>query len=103
MSTSDTSSSSDTTAVAADEYAAQRRVRYFRRRRQAKRFLEEVNYPHSVHPALVPGVSVEDQKVRYGVDVPILVAVGVLIIAFVTWGVMARSTCWTPPAPRWDG
>ena len=89
MSTSDTSSSSDTTAVAADEYAAQRRVRYFRRRRQAKRFLEEVNYPHSVHPALVPGVSVEDQKVRYGVDVPILVTVGVLIIAFVTWGVIA--------------
>ena len=92
MPTSDTSPHGDTTAVAADEYAAQRRVRYFRRRRQAKRFLDEVNYPHSVHPALVPGVSVEDQKVRYGIDVPILVVVGALIIAFVTWGVISPQS-----------
>nr|WP_245530210.1 BCCT family transporter [Brachybacterium faecium] len=42
-----------------------------------------------MHPALVPGVSVEDQKVRYGIDVPILVAVGLLIIGFVTWGIIA--------------
>ena len=48
-----------------------------------------MNYPHSIHPALVPGVSVEDQKVRYGIDVPILVAVGLLIIGFVTWGIIA--------------
>ena len=37
----------------------------------------------------MPGVSVEDQKVRYGIDVPILVAVGLLIIGFVTWGIIA--------------
>jgi choline-glycine betaine transporter len=77
------------TERAADAYAAERRVRLFTRRRQAKRFLDEVNYPHSLHPALVPGVSVEDQKVRYGVDVPILATVGVLIVGFVIWGVIA--------------
>ena len=83
------SHAAERTLRAAEELAAQRRVRYFTRRHQAKRFVDEVNYPHSIHPALVPGVSVEDQKVRYGIDVPILVAVGLLIIGFVTWGIIA--------------
>ena len=77
------------TAKAADEYAAERRVRLFTRRDQAKRFLGEVNYPHSIHPALVPGVSVEDQKVRYGIDKVIVGVVGAVIIGFVAWGVLA--------------
>lgn len=77
------------TAKAADEYAAERRVRFFTRRDQAKRFLGEVNYPHSIHPALVPGVSVEDQKVRYGIDKVIVGVVGAVIIGFVAWGVLA--------------
>ena len=46
-------------------------------------------YPHNIHPALVPGVSIEDQKVKYGVDKPILFVVGGLIIVFVIWGVIA--------------
>ena len=87
--TSQDRTNQDRNSQAADDYAAERRVRYFTRRRQAKRFLDEVNYPHSLHPALVPGVSVEDQKVRYGIDVPIVVVVGVLIVAFVIWGVIA--------------
>jgi choline/carnitine/betaine transport len=53
----------------------------------SRRFLSEVNYPHNIHPALVPGVSVEDQKVRYGLDKLIVSVVGALIIAFVIWGV----------------
>ncbi|WP_270408844.1 BCCT family transporter [Brachybacterium paraconglomeratum] len=77
------------TAKAADEYAAERRVRLYTRRDQAKRFLDEVNYPHSIHPALVPGVSVEDQKVRYGIDRVIVGVVGAVIIGFVAWGVLA--------------
>ncbi|WP_157697046.1 BCCT family transporter [Brachybacterium avium] len=77
------------TAAAADEYAAQRRVRLFTTRQQARRFLSEVNYPHRIHPALVPGVSVDDQKVRYGVDRGIVVAVGALIIGFVVWGALS--------------
>ncbi|MBB5830793.1 BCCT family transporter [Brachybacterium aquaticum] len=87
--TSQDRTNQDRNSQAADDYAAERRVRYFTRRRQAKRSLDEVNYPHSLHPALVPGVSVEDQKVRYGIDVPIVVVVGVLIVAFVIWGVIA--------------
>ena len=49
-------------------------------------------YPHNIHPALVPGVSIEDQKVKYGVDKPILFVVGGLVVAFVIWGVIARQS-----------
>ncbi|ROR55084.1 choline/carnitine/betaine transport [Luteococcus japonicus] len=59
------------------------------RRRPSSTFLREVNYPHSIHPALVPGVSVEDQRIRYGVDKAILGVVGALIIGFVAWGLAA--------------
>lgn len=60
-------------------------------KKQAKQFLAEVNYPHQMHPALVPGVSIEDQKVRYGVDKVILAVVGVLVLGFVVWGVLQPS------------
>ena len=58
-------------------------------RDRAEHFLREITYPHDIHPALVPGVSIEDQRIRYGIDKPILVTVGLLIIAFVTWGVVS--------------
>lgn len=34
----------------------------------------------------MPGVSIEDQRVRYRVDRPILSTVVALILAFVVWG-----------------
>lgn len=46
-------------------------------------------YPHDIHPGLVPGVSIEDQKVRYGIDKPIVGVVGAAILGFVAWGVIA--------------
>lgn len=58
---------------------------------QARQFLRDITYPHSIHPALVPGVSVEDQKIRYGVDRWILVVVGALIVGFVVWGIAAPA------------
>lgn len=55
---------------------------------RASRFFRDITeYPHGIHPALVPGVSIEDQKVRYGVDRGIIVAVGVAVVAFVAWGI----------------
>lgn len=56
-------------------------------KRGTKDFVVAMRYPHQIHPALVPGVSIEDQKVRYKVDRPITIVVGVLILAFVIWGV----------------
>ena len=60
-----------------------------KRTRNAKRILKDIMYPHNIHPALVPGVAIEDQKVKYGVDKPILFGVGGLVVAFVIWGVIA--------------
>ncbi|MBS5997592.1 BCCT family transporter, partial [Corynebacterium sp.] len=60
-----------------------------KRTRNAKRILKDIMYPHNIHPALVPGVAIEDQKVKYGVDKPILFVVGGLVVAFVIWGVIA--------------
>lgn len=77
------------TAREIETLAAQRLQERYSAGRQARRFLAEVNYPHSIHPALVPGVSVEDQKVRYGIDKPILLVVGALIVGFIIWGVSA--------------
>lgn len=37
----------------------------------------------------MPGVSIEDQKVRYGVDKVILTAVGGAVVAFIAWGIIA--------------
>ncbi|PKF67718.1 choline transporter [Corynebacterium mastitidis] len=50
-----------------------------------------MTYPHSIHPALVPGVSVEDQRIRYRIDRPITLMVGGLILAFVAWGIIAPA------------
>ena len=71
------------------EKAARKKKVRQERTKKAKRFIEEIEYPHGIHPALVPGVSIEDQLIRYRVDKGILVIVGLLIIGFVTWGILA--------------
>ncbi|MCT1691164.1 BCCT family transporter [Brevibacterium sp. p3-SID960] len=58
------------------------------RRKAAQRFFHELTYPHNIHPALVPGVSVEDQRIRYRVDKVILTVVGALIVGFIIWGMI---------------
>ncbi|PMD05251.1 BCCT family transporter [Brevibacterium paucivorans] len=71
------------------EKAARKKKVRQERSKKAKRFIEEIEYPHGIHPALVPGVSIEDQLVRYRVDKGILVIVGLLIVGFVAWGIAA--------------
>ncbi|GMA42022.1 hypothetical protein GCM10025883_40670 [Mobilicoccus caccae] len=46
------------------------------------------NYPHGVHPALVPGVSVDDQRYDYRTDRVVVVVVAVTILAFLAWGLL---------------
>ena len=58
------------------------------RRSRAGQLIKDVIYPHNIHPALVPGVSVDDQKIRYGLVKPLFTVVALLIIGFVTWGVI---------------
>lgn len=77
-----------TTGTDLDPGAVERLRVMSQRGQRARAFLREVNYPHAIHPALVPGVSVEDQKIRYGVDKGIVTVVGAAIIAFVAWGLI---------------
>src|SRR5699024_657839 len=49
-------------------------------------------YPHNIHPALVPGIGLEEQRRRYGVDRLILGVAGALTVAFVIWGVTDPSS-----------
>ena len=53
-----------------------------------RRFLDEITYPHNIHPALVPGISVDDQLNRYGVDRVVTAVAGALILAFIAWGIL---------------
>src|SRR5699024_12532040 len=48
-------------------------------------------YPHNIHPALVPGIGLEEQRRRYGVDRLILGVAGALTVAFVIWGITDPS------------
>lgn len=51
-------------------------------------FLREITYPHNMHPVLVPGISVDGQLNRYGVDRIVTVVSGALILAFIVWGLL---------------
>ncbi|MGO1523140.1 MAG: BCCT family transporter [Nesterenkonia sp.] len=49
-------------------------------------------YPHNIHPALVPGIGVDEQRRRYGVDKLILAVAGLLAVAFVIWGIVDTAS-----------
>ncbi|WP_150460263.1 BCCT family transporter [Nesterenkonia ebinurensis] len=49
-------------------------------------------YPHDIHPALVPGIGVDEQRRRYSVDKVVLVVAGLLTVAFIAWGVASPDT-----------
>lgn len=44
-------------------------------------------YPDGTHPALVPGISIDEQRRRYGLSRPVFAVAGVLTVAFVVWGI----------------
>lgn len=46
-------------------------------------------YPHDTHPALVPGIAVDEQRRRYSLDWLIFTIAGLATAAFVVWGVLA--------------
>lgn len=44
-------------------------------------------YPHDLHPGLVPGLSVEDQKNSFGIDKLVFSVTAIAIVSFIIWGV----------------
>ncbi|MGM7671167.1 BCCT family transporter [Microbacterium sp. A93] len=49
-------------------------------------------YPHDIHPGLVPGIGVDEQRNRFGLDKIVFGVTAVLIIGFVAWGVLAPES-----------
>lgn len=49
-------------------------------------------YPHDLHPGLVPGLSVEDQKSTFGIDKLVFSATAIAIISFIIWGVSSPES-----------
>ncbi|WIM67134.1 BCCT family transporter [Corynebacterium breve] len=45
-------------------------------------------YPHNIHPGLVPGISVDEQRNRFGVDKFVFAITAVAILAFIAWGII---------------
>lgn len=49
-------------------------------------------YPHDLHPGLVPGISVDEQRQRFGVDRVVFFTTATIIIAFIAWGVSSPDS-----------
>lgn len=49
-------------------------------------------YPHDTHPALVPGISIDEQRRHYSVDKLVFAIAGGLTVGFVIWGVVAPDS-----------
>ncbi|GAA3675558.1 BCCT family transporter [Arthrobacter ginkgonis] len=51
-----------------------------------------VPYPHDTHPGLVPGISVDEQRIRYGTDRLVFGVAAALIVAFIAWGIVSTDS-----------
>ena len=65
--------------------------------RRAGKALETLDYrrpkyPHNIHPALVPGIGIDEQRRRYGIDRIVFVVAGLLTVGFVIWGVASPES-----------
>ncbi len=49
-------------------------------------------YPHNIHPGLVPGIGVDEQRHVFSIDKLVFGITAVLIVAFVAWGVMSPES-----------
>ncbi len=72
--------------LAGEDTARSKRDKVAAAGRKTKELVRETNYPHGIHPALVPGVSIEDQRVRYSTDKVVFGVTAGVIVAFILWG-----------------
>lgn len=45
-------------------------------------------YPHDMHPGLVPGLSIEEQRNTFGMNKALFATTAALIVAFIAWGII---------------
>ena len=43
-------------------------------------------YPHDMHPGLVPGIGVEDQRNAFALDKITFFSTATFVVAFIVWG-----------------
>ena len=67
-------------------------------RSRSRQIIDELTYPHGIHPALVPGVGVEDRKVKFGTDRVVFAITAVLVVGFIAWGVLGTDSLSTVSA-----
>ena len=67
-------------------------------RSRPRKIIDELTYPHGIHPALVPGVGVEDRKVKFGTDRVVFAITAVLVVGFIAWGVLGTDSLSTVSA-----
>ncbi|MBZ8178395.1 BCCT family transporter [Corynebacterium poyangense] len=48
-------------------------------------------YPHNLHPGLVPGIGIDEQRNRFEVDKIVFAFTAIVILAFIFWGVSNPS------------
>lgn len=102
------------TQVSTDEHGTRRdeapRARGDALRRSARRTEDALSsldyrvpkYPHDTHPALVPGIGIDEQRRRYSVSRFVLALAGTLTVAFVVWGVTSPDTVATAAQAAYD-
>src|SRR5690625_3625276 len=52
-------------------------------------------YPHNIHPVLVPGISLDEQRRRYSIDKIVFGVAGLLTVAFVILGLVSPENVGT--------
>lgn len=55
-------------------------------------------YPHNLHPGLVPGIGVEQQRNRFGLDPYVFFVTAAIIVAFIIWGISSPESVSTVSA-----
>ncbi|AHW64242.1 Choline/glycine/betaine transporter [Corynebacterium glyciniphilum AJ 3170] len=53
---------------------------------------EAGRYPDDMHPGLVPGISVDDQRNRFGLDKAVFFITAALILSFIAWGISSPTS-----------
>ncbi|UBH06661.1 choline transporter [Leucobacter sp. Psy1] len=54
--------------------------------------LQKSEYPHNIHPALVPGIAIDEQRRDYRIGKFVFSVAGILTVAFVIWGVVSPES-----------
>ncbi|HAT1548164.1 TPA: BCCT family transporter [Corynebacterium striatum] len=49
-------------------------------------------YPHDMHPGLVPGIGVENQRNTFGLDKALFSVTAIAVVSFIIWGILSPES-----------